>query len=82
MSKFNAATTRSKGTVGWATQYFEPNNPFSSASQLTKRIERLGGSERSVNAFANSNTAEVPLALSSAPGWIAPYGSGLIPRPP
>ena len=68
MSRLNAAATCAIGTVGWATQCFEPKSPFSSPSQAAKRIDRLGETERMVNALANSSTAAVPLALSSAPG--------------
>ena len=46
------------------------------------QIDRLGGSGKKLNALASSIKAEVPLALSSAPGWILPYGPKLLPRLP
>ncbi len=68
MSRSIQATIFSNGTVGCETQYFEPNSPFSSPSKAATKIDRLGGPGKQLNALANSIKAEVPLALSSAPG--------------
>ena len=38
------AATCPSGTVGWATQCFDPNRPISSASKPISRIDRFGAS--------------------------------------
>ena len=54
------------GTGGFAQNAFEPSKPRSSAVKQTKSMLREGGGILAM-ASANSSTAVVPVASSSAP---------------
>ena len=67
MSRLSTMVKLSSGTVGWASQCFEPSIPSSSESQEANSNDRFSAGASRM-AWASSSTPAVPLALSSAPG--------------
>ncbi len=71
MSRLTMAAMFFISTVGCSRKCFEPSNPISSAPNAMNKRLRFN-EERTVTAFCASSSREaVPLALSSAPLWMA-----------
>ena len=82
MSKLIAAATRSSGTVGWATQCFEPSSPFSSASQCGEAGSNASADGEAVNALANSSTADAAAGVVVGAGMNVPVAVEARSLPP
>ena len=82
MSMLIMATVEGAEKASLSTYAWEPSRPISSPEKATKTTLRAGREEDRARRAATSMSAAVPLALSSAPLWIAELPGASDPAPP